>query len=206
MKHFRRKSGVSNHSGSSDERRHSKVGVTKEDVARLKVRTASVADPILEAVQEAQPFEQAADTFHDNMNRQSYFSVGEDGQQQLLRDVFGQPITVPDVSNPTRSRDERPLDTIRSFEYAVSGDPTWAQQLETPQYGFHVRPEFINYFNTNVNNIQPMYDEQGNMIQTQQQAPAMMMGEQPVYQPPVRNDLENGKKKKKRNFFGRKKK
>lgn len=206
MKHFRRKSGVSNHSGSSDERRHSKVEVTKEDVARLKVRTASVADPILEAVQEAQPFEQAADTFHDNMNRQSYFSVGEDGQQQLLRDVFGQPITVPDVSNPTRSRDERPLDTIRSFEYAVSGDPTWAQQLETPQYGFHVRPEFINYFNTNVNNIQPMYDEQGNMIQTQQQAPAMMMGEQPVYQPPVRNDLENGKKKKKRNFFGRKKK
>ena len=200
MKHFRRKSGVSNHSGSSDERRHSKVEVTKEDVARLKVRTASVADPILEAVQEAQPFEQAADTFHDNMNRQSYFSVGEDGQQQLLRDVFGQPITVPDVSNPTRSRDERPLDTIRSFEYAVSGDPTWAQQLETPQYGFHVRPEFINYFNTNVNNIQPMYDEQGNMIQTQQQAPAMMMGEQPVYQPPVRNDLENGKKKKKRNF------
>lgn len=206
MKHFRRKSGVSNHSGSSDEKRHSKVEVTKEDMARLKVRTASVADPILEAVQEAQPFEQAADTFHDNMNRQSYFSVGKDGQQQLLRDVFGQPITVPDVSNPTRSRDERPLDTIRSFEYAVSGDPIWAQHLETPQYGFHVRPEFINYFNTNVNNIQPVYDEQGNIIQTQQQAPVMMMSEQPVYQPSVHNDLENGKKKKKRNFFGRKKK
>ncbi|CAL9733852.1 hypothetical protein MOSE0_C04720 [Monosporozyma servazzii] len=205
MKHFRRKSGLSNHSGEGDEHRHSRVEVSKEDAARLKVRTASVADPILDAVHEAQPFEQAADTFHDNMNRQSYFSVGEDGQQQILRDVFGQPITVPDVSNPTRARDERPLDTIRSFEYAVSGDPSWAQQLETPQYGFHVRPDFMNYFNTNINS-QPMYDEQGNMIQQQQQQMPMMMGEQQVYQPPVHNELDGGKKKKKRNFFSRKKK
>ncbi|CAI5032541.1 CGH_1_HP_G0103470.mRNA.1.CDS.1 [Saccharomyces cerevisiae] len=75
--------------------------------SRLKMRTASVADPILDAVQGAQPFEQAADTFHDNMNRQSYF-----------------------------------FQRRRSCSYAVSGDPVWAQQLETPTYGFRVRPDF----------------------------------------------------------------
>ena len=181
MMHFRKKSGLSNH---SDEKRHSKVEVSKEDAERLKVRTASVNDPILDAVQEAQPFEQAADTFHDNMNRQSYFS--NDGSN-ILRDVFGQPIDQPDISNPTRARDERPLDTIRSFEYAVSGDPYWSQQLETPQYGFNVRPDFplAQPFETN-----PYGQQQ------QQQA---------VYQPPQQNN-DDGKKKKKRNWFGRKKK
>lgn len=37
------------------------------------------------------------------------------------RDVFGVPIAEPDKSNPTRSRWERPLDTIRSFEAAIDG-------------------------------------------------------------------------------------
>ncbi|KAI0427383.1 hypothetical protein F5Y09DRAFT_350506 [Xylaria sp. FL1042] len=37
------------------------------------------------------------------------------------RDVHGNPITDPDRSNPTRSRWERPLDTIRSFEAAIDG-------------------------------------------------------------------------------------
>lgn len=37
------------------------------------------------------------------------------------RDKFGNPIVEPDRSNPTRSRWERPLDTIRSFEAAVDG-------------------------------------------------------------------------------------
>ncbi|KAF7589566.1 hypothetical protein BBP40_004145 [Aspergillus hancockii] len=35
------------------------------------------------------------------------------------RDAKGQIITDPDVSNPTRPRLERPLDTIRSFEAAI---------------------------------------------------------------------------------------
>lgn len=182
MMHFRKKSALSNH---SDEKRHSKVEVSKEDAERLKVRTASVNDPILDAVQEAQPFEQAADTFHDNMNRQSYFS--NDGSN-ILRDVFGQPIDQPDISNPTRARDERPLDTIRSFEYAVSGDPYWSQQLETPQYGFNVRPDFPL--------AQPFESNPYGQQQQQQQA---------VYQPPQSTN-DDGKKKKKRNWFGRKKK
>ncbi|KAI1356758.1 hypothetical protein F5Y01DRAFT_309301 [Xylaria sp. FL0043] len=37
------------------------------------------------------------------------------------KDVHGNPITDPDRSNPTRSRWERPLDTIRSFEAAIDG-------------------------------------------------------------------------------------
>ncbi|CCK70415.1 Gsr1p KNAG_0E01510 [Huiozyma naganishii CBS 8797] len=189
MMHFRKKSNVSG--DSAEKKRNSKIEVSKEDAARLKVRTASVADPILDAVHEAQPFEQAADTFHDNMNRQSYFSQ-EDGH--VLRDVFGQPITNPDISNPTRARDERPLDTIRAFEYAVSGDPVWAQQLETPQYGFRVRPDFPSF-----NGMNP-YDNNGNLV-----GQSMPMAEQGVYQAPVHLPDE-GKKKKKRNFFGRKKK
>ncbi|KAK4105803.1 hypothetical protein N658DRAFT_513170 [Parathielavia hyrcaniae] len=37
------------------------------------------------------------------------------------KDAFGNPIADPDRSNPTRSRWERPLDTIRSFEAAIDG-------------------------------------------------------------------------------------
>lgn len=180
--HFRKKSNLSN--GGEDEHRLSDVKVSKEDAARLKIRTASVYDPILDAVNEAQPFEQAADTFHDNMNRQSYFST--DGGN-VLRDVFGQPITTPDISNPTRARDERPLDTIRSFEYAVSGDPSWAQQLETATYGFRPRPDF------------PLLNPYANNASASQ-----AYNEQAVYQPPVHEVGE--KKKKKRGLFGRKKK
>ncbi|KAI1142909.1 hypothetical protein F5Y05DRAFT_135867 [Hypoxylon sp. FL0543] len=38
------------------------------------------------------------------------------------KDVYGNPITDPDRSNPTRSRSERPLDTIRAFEAAIDGE------------------------------------------------------------------------------------
>ncbi|CCF57834.1 hypothetical protein KAFR_0D01870 [Kazachstania africana CBS 2517] len=183
MVHFRKKSSASGNSGGN---RHSDIKVSKEDAERLKIRTASVHDPILEAVQEAQPFEQAADTFNENLKKRSFFAT-EDGQFVQPRDVFGQPIDVPDVSNPTRSRDERPLDTIRGFEYAVSGDPYWFQQIETPQLGFHVRQDF--YFGS-----EPTYGNGINYNQT--------YSEQPVYQNnPVRTE-DSAEKKKKRGFFG----
>ncbi|EME79149.1 uncharacterized protein MYCFIDRAFT_87432 [Pseudocercospora fijiensis CIRAD86] len=35
------------------------------------------------------------------------------------KDAYGNPITDPDLANPTRPRMERPLDTIRSFEAAI---------------------------------------------------------------------------------------
>jgi len=37
------------------------------------------------------------------------------------KDAYGNPIAEPDLSNPTRPRWERPLDTIRSFEKAIDG-------------------------------------------------------------------------------------
>ncbi|KAF2831329.1 hypothetical protein CC86DRAFT_443063 [Ophiobolus disseminans] len=37
-------------------------------------------------------------------------------------DASGNPIVDPDLSNPTRSRWERPLDTIKSFEAAIDGE------------------------------------------------------------------------------------
>lgn len=191
--HFRKKStssGGSDGSNGAHGGHAPAVKLSKEDQEKFKIRTASVADPILEAVQEAQPFEQAAETFQDNMNRKSYFSTDGSG---VLRDIFGQPIHQPDVSNPTRARDERPLDTIRSFEYAVSGDPSWAQQLETPQYGFRVRPDFP-LFASNPYGGQGMASQQ-----------AQTYAEQAVYQAPVA-DAGSQQKKKKRGLFGRKKK
>lgn len=189
--HFRKKSSASGDSGHSSG--HSQK-LSKEDEERLKIRTASVADPILEAVQEAQPFEQAADTFQ-NPARKSYMS-GLEGSKEL-QDIFGQPIGTPDISNPTRARDERPLDTIRGFEYAVSGDPSWAGQLETSQYGFRVRPDFP-MMTTN-----PYAMDNG--VGT---GSAPIYSEQAVYTAPASGggEVAGEKKKKKRGLFGRKKK
>lgn len=114
---------------------------------KLNFKTNSLKNPILEAMQEAQPFEQAAAAF-DEVNSQSRahlekyrsFFTTKDGIKNPPRNIFGQVITEPDFSNPTRSRNERPLDTIRGFEYAISGNPLWKQDLETPIYGFNVRP------------------------------------------------------------------
>ncbi|SCU79557.1 LADA_0B01508g1_1 [Lachancea dasiensis] len=164
------------------------VKLTKDD--QFKFRSTSIHDPVLEAVQEAQPFEQAADTSQDDPNRQSYYSGEHEGDHP--RDVFGQPIHQPDVSNPTRARDERPLDTIRGFEYAISGDPSWGQRLETHQYGFRVRPDFPQF-----GNVDP------HAMNASQQG---YLQDQAVYTAPAPNAMSEGGKKKKRGLFGRKKK
>lgn len=209
------------------------VKLTKQDMNNFKVRTATVHDPILSAVQDAQPFEDLGDHAHANDNsnvyRKSYLSQinqYEMNQQDpnsdqfdaqshnssaikngKLVDVFGQPINIPDISNPTRERDERPLDTIKSFEYAISGDPSWGSNLETQQYGFRVRPQFTHLIPGNsMNNIsiEPQYDAEGNYIPpVQQQKGYDYAEEQGVYVAPVK---EVNNEKKKRGFFGRKKK
>lgn len=155
------------------------------------MRTASVHDPILDAVQEAQPFEEAADVSQDDPNRKSYYSG--DGSSQT-RDVFGQPIQQPDISNPMRSREERPLDTIRGFEYSISGDPSWGQRLETPQYGFRVRPDFPQFGGQATAGSGPMPSSQ-------------FMQDQAIYSVPAPDSglKSSSKKKKKRGLFGRKK-
>lgn len=70
----------------------------------------SKADPTL-AISEAEPSAVAAMT-------QSSLAPLRSIQH---KDSWGNPIVEPDKSNPTRSRWERPLDTIRSFEAAVDG-------------------------------------------------------------------------------------
>lgn len=109
-----------------------KVCVTKKFHLR-------VDDSVLGAVQEAQPFEEAA---HLSQCSQVYFGIVK---EQIINDVFGIPIINPDLSNPTRSRDERPLDTIRGFEYSISGDPILLTKLETNKLGFNIR----NYYSDN---------------------------------------------------------
>ncbi|RAL00148.1 DUF2406 domain-containing protein [Aspergillus ibericus CBS 121593] len=53
---------------------------------------------------------------------EAVYSVGSTGfslRSIQHRDREGKIITEPDLSNPTRYRFERPLDTIRSFEAAI---------------------------------------------------------------------------------------
>ncbi|GFN20592.1 hypothetical protein AtubIFM55763_005683 [Aspergillus tubingensis] len=53
---------------------------------------------------------------------EAVYSVGSSGfslRSMQHRDREGKVITEPDLSNPTRYRFERPLDTIRSFEAAI---------------------------------------------------------------------------------------
>ncbi|TVY28084.1 Uncharacterized protein LHYA1_G002606 [Lachnellula hyalina] len=47
------------------------------------------------------------------------------------RDAQGNPIADPDRSNPTRSRWERPLDTIRAFEAAIDGNYSRKSDIQT---------------------------------------------------------------------------
>lgn len=199
---FRKSSQSSQNSAGSGP----KVTITKDDVKNYKVRTGSVHDPILQAVNEAQPFEEA-ETSADGAQFESQHRDGRQSYQALannggLYDVFGRPITRPDISNPARSRDERPLDTIRSFEYAITGDNQLRENLESEQLGFRPRQDFPRFNNGNPyannntannyqNNSAPLHSFSGDQEEF----------EQGVYQAPARTE----EKKKKRGLFGRKK-
>lgn len=202
--HFRR-------SSSSSERSYrNSINITKKDEKRLKVRTLNdLNDPILTAVHEEQPFEQANDTFKNEENLK--YSLDNLAAQGNLKDVFGNAITKPDISNPTRSRNERPLDTIKGFEYAIYGDPYLKDNLETPIYGWNVRPTF-NYFPNFQNKnpyaaqsqVNPYGDNNGNINSNQNETKSVKPEmEQPVYKPTVTNPSGskiNYNVKKKRRF------
>lgn len=164
------------------EKRNSKsnqydVKITKEDEKNMKFTAND--NQLLRAVNEDQPFQEA----YDHANRQSMGVFL--AQQKNAVDAFGMPIRQPDVSNPSRSRDERPLDTIRSFEYAITGDQYYKERIETPKLGFRVRPDFPLFSTNPYDNSQPIGYEQ------------------PVYNAaPV---ASKAPEKKKRGMFGRKK-
>ncbi|KAF3387853.1 hypothetical protein DPV78_012080 [Talaromyces pinophilus] len=89
---------------------HGKISLheTPEEKARRALHTK--ADPTL-AMNEAQPAMVAA---LEKSNLGSLRAIQH-------KDQYGNVITDPDLSNPTRPRFERPLDTIRSFEAAIDG-------------------------------------------------------------------------------------
>ncbi|KAL6858534.1 hypothetical protein J3F83DRAFT_346410 [Trichoderma novae-zelandiae] len=74
-------------------------------------RLHSKADPTM-AMNEAEPSVEAVMTAS---SRPPLRSIQH-------KDAYGNVIADPDLSNPTRNRWERPLDTIRSFEAAIEGD------------------------------------------------------------------------------------
>ncbi|CAI4036692.1 hypothetical protein SMKI_16G0140 [Saccharomyces mikatae IFO 1815] len=120
-----------------------------DHLSRVNLRSSSLTAPILEAVQEAEPFEEATfsnlQKIHpltENSTCNGYALYDVDGNLKPMKDTFGRNICTPDNSNPTRARDERPLDTIRGFEYSITKDPRWLQELETFKYGFKARPGF----------------------------------------------------------------
>ena len=164
--------------------------ITDEDEKRMKTRSQNLHDPILDAMNEAQPFEDS------NMhNRNSSIGNG------ILTDIFGAKIINPDISNPTRSRDERPLDTIRSFEYSITGDPIYHEQLESHMIGWRTRDDYP--LANGYNDQQVQYDEYGQPIYTNNRSNQPYV-EQAVYTAPAPKATEE----KKKGFFsfGKKKK
>lgn len=181
---FRRKSKedvsqpvVVHRTSQSEQRQHDHIKQSSKDIH----------DPILSAIHDAQPFEISTQGTTVSLSPQDRF-----------RDVFGNVITNPDRSNPCRPRDERPLDTIRSFEYSYTGDDRLRDEMETPRLGWTTRREFqaMPQFQDNpyaaaqpTNNVISLSSESG-LGQTDNS-----------YSRP----LPEPEKKKKRGLFGRKK-
>ncbi|KAI1176840.1 hypothetical protein F4777DRAFT_235272 [Nemania sp. FL0916] len=86
-----------------------KVDLTETSAEKEARRLHSKADPRM-ALNEREPAMEAQ-------------TVSERPALRAIqhKDPLGNPIADPDRSNPTRSRWERPLDTIRSFEAAIDG-------------------------------------------------------------------------------------
>ncbi|KAL2128310.1 hypothetical protein VTI74DRAFT_9361 [Chaetomium olivicolor] len=88
-----------------------KIDLHETPAEKEAKRLHSKADPTL-AMHEAEPAEVAATVKSSLAPLRSI----------QHKDAYGNPIADPDRSNPTRSRWERPLDTIRSFEAAIDGE------------------------------------------------------------------------------------
>ncbi|ERF68580.1 hypothetical protein EPUS_04678 [Endocarpon pusillum Z07020] len=108
-----------------------------------KKRLYTKADPSM-AMNEAQPAAVALEESNlDNIRKITW------------KDAQGNVIADPDLSNPTRSRMERPLDTIRSFEAAVEG--TYNSRRSIPsrpvsQATYNVASRRSSYFGGNGGN------------------------------------------------------
>lgn len=154
-----------------------------------KQSTYDVHDPVLTAIRDEEPFQMSANTAHAADS-----SISPD---MTTRDVFGNPIERPDRSNPSRPRDQRPLDTIRAFEYACTGDERLRDEMETARYGWATRPTFVPRFETNP--YAAASSSSPNVVTFNSEGGAAAQEQFKTYTPPK-------PEKKKRGFFGRKKK
>ncbi|ODM14667.1 hypothetical protein SI65_09856 [Aspergillus cristatus] len=102
---FGSKSSKSHRSSTSANR----VALTESAEEKQRRNLQTKADPTL-AMSELQPMAVALEKSNlGNLRDMAH------------KDQYGNVITDPDLSNPTRPRLERPLDTIRSFEVAIDG-------------------------------------------------------------------------------------
>lgn len=116
----RAKSGFSFHSRKSSGSSHTpKIDLHETHQEKESKRLQTKADPGL-ALMEAEPSAVAREKA----------SLAPIRAIQHL-DAQGNPIADPDRSNPTRSRWERPLDTIRSFEAAIDGNYSRKSYIRT---------------------------------------------------------------------------
>ncbi|KAK9469648.1 hypothetical protein V1512DRAFT_218960 [Lipomyces arxii] len=178
--------------------------ITPEERAKLKQHTGNIGDPILTAMREEQPFE-VTNNHHEGQATVS--------PEMHLRDMFGNPIDEPDRSNPTRHRDERPLDTIRSFEYAATGDQYIKEQIFHERLPWEGRRGPLMNYSTaygssdEYDNMQAdNYNTTGSSVSTTPRA-TIQLGNDGADDPIYSNEsMEPSKQKKKKGLFGRSKK
>ncbi|KAJ5299831.1 hypothetical protein N7476_011388, partial [Penicillium atrosanguineum] len=134
---FSVKSDKSHISGNSGHK--SQLSESSEEKHRRNLHTK--ADPTI-AMNELQPMAVA-------LEKSNMGSLRE----MEHKDQFGNVITDPDWSNPTRPRFERPLDTIKAFEAAIYGTYSSNRQsyIKTGSSG---RPHSISY-HTNKHQMKP---------------------------------------------------
>lgn len=168
-------------------------------IKHSKTHSYDIQDPVLTAIRDEEPFQ---------MNANNHVNVQALSPDFQVRDVFGNVISAPDRSNPTRPRDERPLDTIRAFEYMCTGDERLREEMETTRYGWTPRPNFVSnsnfpQFSTNPYAPTSMASAGGYQNSSPNGDPNFVVdpnAQFKIYDP------ANDKSKKKRGFFGRKKK
>lgn len=114
----------SNHSRKSSGSSGHKVDLHETHEEKQSRRLTTKADPSM-AITEAEPSAVASGV------RSSLAPI----RAIQHRDNQGNPIADPDRSNPTRSRWERPLDTIRSFEAAIDGNYSRKSYMRTESDG-----------------------------------------------------------------------
>lgn len=149
---FSLKSENSHNSNNSGKNKTHHRTESAEEKAKRNLHTK--ADPMV-AMSEAQPMTVA-------LEKSNLGSL----RDMEHKDQYGNAITEPDLSNPTRPRFERPLDTIRSFEAAIYGTyssrpVSYAKTDYEPTPGPDYTSRRSSYFGAPNGHLNRGYSEQG---------------------------------------------